>query len=293
MLALLALVQSEDAFLSWGWRIPFLLSAVLVLIGLFIRLSIEESPVFRAAQARAEAGAGEREKQRMPIIEVFRQYPREVLTAMGARFAENVSYYIFTVVVVTYLTKNPPDHTASSAFVLNAVLIGAAVHFLTIPVWGALSDKFGRRPIYLLGAIGVGVWAFVFIFLVDTGNWPLTVLAVVGGLLFHGAMYGPQAAFLSELFGTKVRYSGVSVGYQLASIVAGGLAPLIAVALYTSVGSGYAVAVYVAVSALITILAVGTYSETRLRDLSDDPAFDRAPVNAPARRDRQGVREAS
>ena len=293
LLALLALVQSEDAFLSWGWRIPFLLSAVLVLIGLFIRLSIEESPVFRAAQARAEAGAGEGEKQRMPIIEVFRQYPREVLTAMGARFAENVSYYIFTVVVVTYLTKNPPDHTASSAFVLNAVLIGAAVHFLTIPVWGALSDKFGRRPIYLLGAIGVGVWAFVFIFLVDTGNWPLTVLAVVGGLLFHGAMYGPQAAFLSELFGTKVRYSGVSVGYQLASIVAGGLAPLIAVALYTSVGSGYAVAVYVAVSALITILAVGTYSETRLRDLSDDPAFDRAPVNAPAGRDRQGVREAS
>jgi MFS family permease len=158
---------------------------------------------------------------------------------------------------------------------------------------GALSDKFGRRPIYLLGAIGVGVWAFVFIFLVDTGNWPLTVLAVVGGLLFHGAMYGPQAAFLSELFGTKVRYSGVSVGYQLASIVAGGLAPLIAVALYTSVGSGYAVAVYVAVSALITILVVGTYSETRQRDLSDDPAFDRAPVNAPARRDRQGVREAS
>lgn len=110
----------------------------------------------------------------------------------------------------------------------------------------------------------------------------MTVLAVVGGLLFHGAMYGPQAAFLSELFGTKVRYSGVSVGYQLASIVAGGLAPLIAVALYTSVGSGYAVAVYVAVSALITILAVGTNSETRLRDLSDDPAFDRAPVNAPA-----------
>jgi MFS family permease len=133
LLALLALVQSEDAFLSWGWRIPFLLSAVLVLIGLFIRLSIEESPVFRAAQARAEAGAGE--KQRMPIFEVFRQYPREVFTAMGARFAENVSYYIFTVVAVTYLTKNPPDHTASSSFVLNAVLIGAAVHFVTIPVW--------------------------------------------------------------------------------------------------------------------------------------------------------------
>lgn len=119
------------------------------------------------------------------------------------------------------------------------------------------------------------------------------MLAVVGGLLFHRAMYGPQAAFLSELFGTKVRYSGVSVGYQLASIVAGGLAPLIAVALYTGVGSGYSVAVYVAVSALITILAVGTYSETRQRDLADDPAFDRTPAVASADRDRQGVRERS
>jgi metabolite-proton symporter len=277
LLALLALVQSEEAFLSWGWRIPFLLSAVLVLIGLFIRLSIEESPVFRAAQAKAQAQGALGEKKEMPILEVFRKYPREVFTAMGARFAENVAYYIFTIVVVTYLTKNPPEHTASSSFVLNAVLIGAAVHFVTIPIWGALSDRFGRKPIYLLGAAGVGIWAFAFIFLVDTKSFPLTVLAVVVGLVFHGAMYGPQAAFLSELFGTKVRYSGVSIGYQLASIVAGGLAPLIAVALYTGFGNGYAVAVYVAISALITIIAVGTYSETKQRDLESDPAFDRTP----------------
>jgi metabolite-proton symporter len=279
LLALLALVQTEEAFLSWGWRIPFLASALLVLIGLFIRLSIEESPVFRQAQeqaaAAAETNAAAGAKAHMPIMEVFRKYPREVFTAMGARFAENVSYYIFTVVIVTYLTKNPPDHTASSSFVLNAVLIGAAVHFVTIPVWGALSDRFGRKPLYLFGAIGVAVWSFVFIFLIDTNNFALTVVAVVGGLLFHGAMYGPQAAFLSELFGTRVRYSGVSVGYQLASIVAGGLAPLIAVALYTGFGSGYAIAVYVTVSSVITVLAVGTYSETRNRDLADDPAFRR------------------
>jgi metabolite-proton symporter len=284
LLALLALVQTEEAFLSWGWRIPFLLSAVLVLIGLFIRLSIEESPVFRAAQAKAQVQSAAGEKKEMPILEVFRKYPREVFTAMGARFAENVAYYIFTIVVVTYLTKNPPDHTASSSFVLNAVLIGAAVHFVTIPIWGALSDKFGRKPIYLLGAVGVGIWAFAFIFLVNTKSFPLTVLAVVVGLIFHGAMYGPQAAFLSELFGTKVRYSGVSIGYQLASIVAGGLAPLIAVALYTGFGNGYAVAVYVAISALITILAVGTYTETKQRDLESDPAFDRStdlPVELP------------
>jgi MFS family permease len=155
--------------------------------------------------------------------------------------------------------------------VLNAVLIGAAFHLITIPIWGALSDRFGRRPIYLLGAVGVGVWSFVFIYLVDTESFPLIVLAIVGGLLFHGAMYGPQAAFLSELFGTKVRYSGVSVGYQLASIVAGGLAPIIGVWLYSQYG-GYAVAVYVAVSALVSVLAVATYGETRDRDLAADHA---------------------
>ncbi|MGQ0574039.1 MAG: MFS transporter [Pseudonocardia sp.] len=274
LLAILALVQSEEAFLSWGWRIPFLLSAVLVVIGLYIRLAVEESPVFRAAAQRAARRAAAGEKESLPIVEVFRRYPREVFTAMGARFAENVSYYIFTIVVVTYLTKNPPAHDLPSSFVLNAVLIGAAVHLVTIPVWGALSDRFGRKPIYLLGAAGVGVWAFAFIWLIDTESFPLTVLAVVVGLLFHGAMYGPQAAFLSELFGTKVRYSGVSVGYQLASIVAGGLAPLIAVALYTAYGTGYAVAVYVAVSAVISIVAVASYQETRSRDLAADDTVD-------------------
>jgi metabolite-proton symporter len=267
LLFLLSAFQSDEAFNSWGWRIPFLLSAVLVLIGLYVRLAVEESPVFKEAQAHAAKQAATGVKESVPIVEVFRRYPREVLTAMGARFAENVSYYIFTIVITTYATKRLG---LPSSTVLGAVLIGAAVHLITIPIWGALSDRFGRRPLYLFGAAGVGIWAFAFIALVNTRSFPMLVLAVVGGLLFHGAMYGPQAAFLSELFGTKVRYSGVSIGYQLASILAGGLAPLLAVWLYTTFDSGYAVSWYVAASAVVTILAVGTYHETRHRDLAAD-----------------------
>jgi metabolite-proton symporter len=274
LLAVLAVFQSEAAFLDWGWRIPFLLSAVLIAIGLYVRLSIEESPVFREAQAKAAELAAEADPDdappNMPIIDVFRQYPREVLTAMGARFAENVSYYIFTIVISTYMTQ---EFGLPSSFVLGAVLIGAAVHVVTIPMWGALSDRLGRKPVYVFGAAGVGIWAFAFFALLNTRNFWLTALAVVVGLLFQGAMYGPQAAFLSELFGTKVRYSGVSIGYQLASVAAGGLAPLISVALLSAFGTGYAIAAYVAVSAVITLVAVLSYRETRDRDLSDDDGF--------------------
>lgn len=280
VLVIMAAVLSEEAFLSWGWRIAFLLSAVLVLIGLYVRLSVEESPMFRAAQARAEARAVAGAKDEMPILDVIRLYPREVFTAMGARFAENVSYYIFTIVIATYVTQ---QLDLSRSFVLGAVLIGAAVHLVTIPMWGALSDRIGRKPVYLFGAAGVGIWAFAFIALVDTANFTLTVIAVIGGLLFHGAMYGPQAAFLSELFGTKVRYSGVSIGYQLASIFAGGLAPLIAVALLDATGSGYSIAVYVALSGLLTVAAVAAYSETGKRDLDADAAFDRSATASGAR----------
>ncbi|MFC5265520.1 MFS transporter [Kribbella qitaiheensis] len=259
VLAGLAAFQSDEDFNSWGWRIPFLLSAVLVLVGLWVRLRIEESPLFRQARDKQEP------TDKLPFVEVITKYPREVLTAMGARMAENVSYYIFTIVIATYAKEHLK---LDKSFALNAVLIGAAIHFCAIPMWGALSDRVGRKPVYLLGAIGVGIWAFVFIALVDTKNFALAALAVTVGLVLHGAMYGPQASFFTELFGTRVRYSGVSVGYKLASIIAGGLAPFIAVALLKAYDSGYAISIYVAACSVISIIAVTSYGETRQRDLA-------------------------
>ncbi|MEV4296937.1 MFS transporter [Microbispora rosea] len=259
VLALLAAVQSEEAFLAWGWRIAFLLSGVLVLIGLWIRLTVAESPVFQQALERQEPAP------QAPIVGVLRHHWRDVLVAMGARMAENVSYYVITAFVLVYgtTTAGLPKGT-----VLNAVLIGSAIHFVTIPLWGALSDRIGRRPVYLLGAAAVGLWAFAFFPLIDTKNFALVTVAVTVGLVLHGAMYGPQAAFFSELFATRMRYSGVSIGYQLASIAAGGVAPLIAVALLDAYGSSVPVSVYVVAAAILTIIAVIASRETRDRDLS-------------------------
>jgi MFS family permease len=161
-----------------------------------------------------------------------------------------------------------------SSFALNAVLIASAVHLVTIPLWGALSDRIGRRPVYLLGAVGIGAWSFVLFGLLDRASFGLTVTAITVGLLFHGAMYGPQAAFFSELFGTKARYTGVSVGAQLASLVAGAPAPLIAVALLGSFTdpNPTRVALYLLACAAVTVIAVLSYGETRTRDLATDHA---------------------
>ncbi|MFE0137946.1 MFS transporter [Streptomyces sp. NPDC059037] len=264
VLALLAAVQSEEAFLAWGWRIPFLLSGVLVIIGLWIRVSVSESPLFLEAQAKA-AASGESARQEAPVVEVFRSNWRGVLTAIGTRLGENVSYYILTAFVLVYVTVHLelPKSTA-----LNAVLIGSAVHFVTIPLWGALSDRIGRRPVTLIGSIGMAAWAFAFFALVDSKSFAVITLAVTVGLLFHGAMYGPQAAFISEMFDTRVRYSGASMGSQLASIIGGALAPIIAVELLKDYDSATPVALYVCVTVVITTLTVLAAKETRGRSLA-------------------------
>ncbi|MBC7272177.1 MAG: MHS family MFS transporter [Streptomyces sp.] len=269
VLALLAAFQSEAAFQSWGWRVPFLLSGVLVVIGLWIRVSVSESPVFLAAQAKAEAAAARGVKENPPVVEVFRRSWREVLSAIGTRFGENISYYILTSFLLVYVTVHLELGKSTA---LNAVLIGSAVHFVTIPLWGALSDRVGRRPVTLIGSVGMAVWAFAFFGLVDSKSFVVITLAVTAGLLLHGAMYGPQAAFISEMFDTKVRYSGASMGSQLASIVAGALAPIIAVELLRDFDSSLPVSLYLSAAAVVTTITVAVTRETRGRDLRRDLA---------------------
>jgi MFS family permease len=190
-------------------------------VGLFIRLCVLESPLFDAMKAG-------RPPAPLPILVVLRNYRRNVLLAMGARFAENTFFYILTVFSLSYATQ---QLQVSKATVLNAVLMGSGLQFIAIPLFGAWSDRIGRRPVYLGGAVFLTLFAFPFFWLVDTRNTAAIWLAIGIGLIGHAAMYGPQAAFFSELFGTHVRYSGASLGYQLASPLAGGLAPLIATAL--------------------------------------------------------------
>ncbi|MEH0829604.1 MULTISPECIES: MFS transporter [unclassified Micromonospora] len=272
VLAIMTATTSDAAFASWGWRVPFLLSAALIAIGLYIRVSLSESPVFQQAQEEMEQA---KVRRKAPILEVVQRYRRPVIVAMGARVVENVSYYIFTVFVLTYITT---ALGMSKQTALNAVLVASVVHFAVIPVWGALSDRFGRRPIYLFGAVGVLVWAFVFFVLVDTKSPVAITVAITIGLILHGAMYGPQAAFFSELFGTGVRYSGASIGYQLASVFAGSLAPIIALALLAKFNSAVPISIYVAAMALITIAALIVSRETSQRDLAADAGLAPEPA---------------
>ncbi|MFJ2725418.1 MFS transporter [Streptomyces collinus] len=271
VLSLLTAVLSDDAFGTWGWRIPFLLSGLLVMVGLWIRLSVDESPVFKEALERSESRRKQGEAEKLPLVSVLRHHWRDVLVAMGARMAENISYYVITAFILVYATTSAG---VSKQTALNAVLIGSAVHFAVIPAWGALSDRVGRRPVYLLGAAGIGLWMFPFFALVDRGSFGYLLLAVTVGLILHGAMYAPQAAFFAEMFATRMRYSGASIGAQFASVAAGAPAPLIATALLADYDSSTPIALYVIAAAVLTLVAVGVARETRHRDLAEVTAED-------------------
>jgi MFS family permease len=243
---------SDAAFLSWGWRVPFLLSGVLLLVGLWIRVAVTESPQFEAM--RSEEGTA-----KVPLLEVLRTHPRGLLTAMAARIGTDVAFYVFTLYLLTYITTNVGLPRQAG---LTAVLVGSGVQLVLIPFFGALSDRVGRRPVYAAGAVAAAVWAFALFPLLDTGNRLVIVLAVVVALVTHAAMYGPQAAFVAEMFPTRLRYSGASMGYQVAGILGGALAPIIAVRLVQTTGSTLAVSVYVLLALAITGVALWFAPET-------------------------------
>jgi len=272
VLAVLNLVLSDQAFLSWGWRVAFLLSGALVLVGLWIRMTIAESPLFAEVE---QSGA----KARLPVLDVLSQHPKELLIAMGARIGTDVAFYTFTLYILTFITTNLGLPRSVG---LTAVLVGSAFQLALIPLFGALSDRVGRRPVYAAGAVSAALWAFVFFPLLSTHSTVVIVLATVVALATHAAMYGPQAAFIAELFSTKLRYSGASMGYQIAGVLGGGIAPLVSIALVAATGTPFAVSFYVLAMVALTLVALAVAPETARIDLHDEPV----PVHeGPGQRD--------
>jgi len=258
VLAVLTAALSEEAFLSWGWRVAFLLSAVLVGFGLWIRLKLEDTPVFKAIQ---ESG----DRPTAPVTEVFRDEWRGLLSAVLSRIGPDVLYALFTVFVLSYGTT----HGFSRGQVLTATLVAAALQLFCIPLAGALTDRINRRVVYAVAAVAAAIWPFVFFSMIGGGSLGLLVFGVVVGLLCHSFMYGPQAAFVTEQFSPRLRYTGSSLAYTIAGVFGGAVAPLA----FTALNGGFgwvAVAVYVLVACALTLigLAIG-----RNPDHAEDEAY--------------------
>ncbi len=257
--AALTLALSPAIFEAWGWRVAFWSSAVLVGFGLWLRGGVTETPAFVALAARHATA-------KTPVKEVFGHHLRPLLTTIGARAGPDVAFALLSVFSLTYVTT---VLHLSRTLGLIAVMIGAACHAVAIPIFGALSDRIGRRPVYAAGTAVTIVWVFAYFRLMDTRQPSLIVLAVAGGLFMHAIMYGPQAAFITEQFPSRVRYAGSSLGYTLAGVVAGGFAPLIFAALYKAYGTTIPLSLYVSVALAVTLIALWVSRETANMPLAD------------------------
>ncbi len=256
-ITLLTMTMSADDFQSWGWRIPFLASAVIVAFGLWLRRGVSETPVFTELQSHHALAE-------TPLKEVFTSHWRRLLIAGGSRIGSDVLYALVVVFTLTYVTTvlKLPRPVA-----LTATMIGAFGNALTVPFFGALSDRVGRRPVYIAGALLAIVWSFVFFVLMDTASPVAIAIAVVVGLQIHAMMFGPQAAFVTEQFPNRVRYAGASLAYTLAGIVGGGFAPLIITTLFKSTGSTLWISGYVSVALCLTLVALLAARETARKPL--------------------------
>jgi len=256
-------VISGPDFNTWGWRIPFILSLVLVGVGLWIRLGILETPTFQRL-------AAEQRVERQPVVQVIKRHPKEIILSALVRMSEQAPFYIFTAFVFTYAVGNAPALGFDSNFVLIPVLVASVLGFILIPTFGWLSDKVGRKPVYITGAALTGLYGFVYFGLLDTKQAALVFIAIALSLVPHNMQYGPQAAMIAESFPARLRYSGASIGYQMASIIAVGPAPLIAVALFAAYHTGYAVSGYILFCAVVSIIACGLMRERAHVDIAEE-----------------------
>jgi metabolite-proton symporter len=260
-LAVLAFSQmSGEQFLTWGWRVPFLLSIVLVGVGLWIRLGILETPVFAKLTA-------ENKIEKTPILEVLRQHPKEIILSAFARMAEQAPFYIFTAFVFSY---GIGTLHVSRDFLLTAVLAASVLSFFSIPFFGHVSDRIGRKNMYIIGAIVTGVFGFIYFGMLNTGSATIIFIAIILSLIPHDMMYGPQAALIAESFTPRLRYSGSSLGYQLASIIAGGPAPLIAAWLFGTYHTPYAIAWYIAGCAVLSVVSAALMTDYTGKDIHEE-----------------------
>ena len=258
---------SDEAFLAWGWRIPFLASAILIAISMYIQLNLEDTKAFKELEAAREVNEAEKTQniiQKSPIIEAIKKYPKRIILAAGAFLSVQVTFYILIAFMLAYGVSST-DMTRGD--ILSAILIASAIQVPVQFVFASYSDRNGRKGIFMLGAVLTAMWAFAIFPLIDTGNFWLAVLAISGGLIFLAMMYGPQAAFFTELFSTEVRYSGATLGYQFGAIAGGAFAPSIAAFLWTEYDIFW-VSVYISVASLLTLLSVMSLTETYQSDLS-------------------------